>query len=225
MPVSQDRLAAASAPRGGSRPSVPPAPGSTGNAVQAYVGRPRGARPVTEACSSQAFRLWQLGLACENRLFAQVKTTTVELVPRHSDYFDKITFMIAIRTFRYLYTRALSFLTITCKMESQKHASRFDLRYDTYSGLWCHKPMKELGFECDFVKVETRAPTSVVIELRTRTPTIMEAHVRSRSRFPGPERAGGPNLDQRKASHSQRAPAKRSQRRQKQSGRSRARPA
>src|ERR1700712_4028923 len=61
--------------------------------------------------------------------------------------------MIAIRTFRYLYTRTLSFLTITCKMESQKHASRFDLRYDTYSGLWCHKPMKELGFECDFVKV------------------------------------------------------------------------
>src|SRR6195952_5565716 len=61
--------------------------------------------------------------------------------------------MIAIRSFRFLYTRALSFLTITCKMESQKHASRFDLRYDTYSGLWCHKPMKELGFECDFVKV------------------------------------------------------------------------
>src|SRR4051812_19942515 len=38
-------------------------------------------------------------------------------------------------------------------MEAQKHASRFDLRYDTYSGLWCHKPMKELGFECDFVKL------------------------------------------------------------------------
>src|SRR4051812_34435089 len=64
--------------------------------------------------------------------------------------------MIAIRTFRYLYTRALSFLTITCKMESQKHASRFDLRYNTYSGLWCHKPMKELGFECDFVKLVRR---------------------------------------------------------------------
>src|ERR1700712_3273694 len=61
--------------------------------------------------------------------------------------------MIAIRSFRFLYTRALSFLTITCKMESQKHASRFDLRYGTYSGLWCHKPMKELGFECDFVKL------------------------------------------------------------------------
>src|SRR3954466_12568956 len=64
--------------------------------------------------------------------------------------------MIAIRTFCYLYTRALSFLTITCKMESQKHASRFDVRYDTYSGLWCHKPMKELGFECDFVKIARR---------------------------------------------------------------------
>src|SRR3954471_24004053 len=61
--------------------------------------------------------------------------------------------MIAIGNFRYLQTGALSFLTITCKMKSQKHASRFDLRYDTYSGLWCHKPMKELGFECDFVKL------------------------------------------------------------------------
>ena len=61
--------------------------------------------------------------------------------------------MIAIGNFRYLQTGELSFLTITCKMESQKHASRFDLRYDTYSGLWCHKPMKELGFECDFVKL------------------------------------------------------------------------
>src|SRR3954469_4882853 len=61
--------------------------------------------------------------------------------------------MIAIGNFRYLQTRALSFLTITCKMESQKHAARFDLRYDIYSGLWCHKPMKELGFECDFVKL------------------------------------------------------------------------
>src|SRR3954452_14795430 len=71
--------------------------------------------------------------------------------------------MIAIRTFRYLYTRALSFLTITCKMESQKHASRFDLRYDIYSGLWCHKPMKELGFECDFVKLRTRGELSAPI--------------------------------------------------------------
>src|SRR3954470_8272648 len=62
--------------------------------------------------------------------------------------------MIAIGNFRYLQTGALSFLTITCKMKSQKHASRFDLRYDTYSGLWCHKPMKELGFECDFVKLD-----------------------------------------------------------------------
>src|SRR3954470_1181357 len=61
--------------------------------------------------------------------------------------------MIAIGNFRYLQTGALSFLTITCKMKSQKHASRFDLRYDIYSGLWCHKPMKELGFECDFVKL------------------------------------------------------------------------
>src|ERR1700712_4071004 len=61
--------------------------------------------------------------------------------------------MIAIGNFRYLQTRALSFLTITRKMESQKHATRFDIRYDTYSGLWCHKPMKELGFECDFVKL------------------------------------------------------------------------
>src|SRR3954447_20932223 len=66
--------------------------------------------------------------------------------------------MIAIGNFRYLQTRALSFLTITCKMESQKHASRFDLRYDTYSGLWCHKPMKELGLECDFVKIGNDNP-------------------------------------------------------------------
>src|SRR3954469_15512498 len=61
--------------------------------------------------------------------------------------------MIARRNFRYLQTRALSFLTINCKIESQKHATRFGFRYDTYSGLWCHKPMKELGFECDFVKL------------------------------------------------------------------------
>src|SRR4051812_40471830 len=61
--------------------------------------------------------------------------------------------MIVRRNFCYLQTRALSFLTINCKMESQKHATRFDLRYDSYSGLWCHKPMKELGFECDFVKL------------------------------------------------------------------------
>src|SRR3954451_9761230 len=61
--------------------------------------------------------------------------------------------MIARRNFRYLQTRALSFLAINCKMESQKHATRFDLRYDIYSGLWCHKPMKKLGFECDFVKL------------------------------------------------------------------------
>src|SRR3954452_10379726 len=40
-------------------------------------------------------------------------------------------------------------------MESQKHATRFDVRYDTYSALWRHKPMKELGFECDFVKLTT----------------------------------------------------------------------
>ena len=43
-------------------------------------------------------------------------------------------------------------MTINCQIEPQKHATRFDLRYDIYSGLWCHKPMKELGFECDFVK-------------------------------------------------------------------------
>jgi hypothetical protein len=61
--------------------------------------------------------------------------------------------MIAKRNFRYLQTRELSFLTINCKMESQKHATRFDVRYDIYSGLWCHKPLEELGFECDFVKL------------------------------------------------------------------------
>jgi hypothetical protein len=38
-------------------------------------------------------------------------------------------------------------------MESQKHTTRFDTRYDTYAALWRHKPMKELGFECDFVKL------------------------------------------------------------------------
>jgi hypothetical protein len=47
-------------------------------------------------------------------------------------------------------------LTINCKMESQKRATRFDVRYDIYSGLWCHKPMKELGFECDYVKLTLR---------------------------------------------------------------------
>jgi hypothetical protein len=61
--------------------------------------------------------------------------------------------MIASQNFRYLKTRALSLLTINCKMESQKHATRFDIRYDTYSGLWGHKPMRELGFECDFVNL------------------------------------------------------------------------
>src|SRR3954471_3712059 len=65
----------------------------------------------------------------------------------------KLLSMIARRNFRYSQTRALSFLAINCKMEPQKHATRFDLRYDIYSGLWCHKPMKELGFECDFVKL------------------------------------------------------------------------
>jgi hypothetical protein len=38
-------------------------------------------------------------------------------------------------------------------MESQKHATRFGIKYDIYSALWRHKPMKELGFECDFVKL------------------------------------------------------------------------
>src|SRR4051812_41624655 len=38
-------------------------------------------------------------------------------------------------------------------MESQKHAIRFDHRYDTYSGLWCHKPLEKLGFGYDFVKL------------------------------------------------------------------------
>src|SRR3954470_6542475 len=78
--------------------------------------------------------------------------------------------MIAIGNFRYLQTGALSFLTITCKMKSQKHASRFDLRYDTYSGLWCHKPMKELGFECDFVKVVLIALRHAVSQLEREAP-------------------------------------------------------
>src|SRR3954471_20679168 len=69
----------------------------------------------------------------------------------------KLLSMIARRNFRYSQTRALSFLAINCKMEPQKHATRFDLRYDIYSGLWCHKPMKELGFECDFVKLVAEA--------------------------------------------------------------------
>src|SRR5215210_3169675 len=64
--------------------------------------------------------------------------------------------MIDRQNFRYLKKRALSLLTINCKMESQKHATRFDVRYDIYSGLWGHKPMKELGFECDFVKLDCR---------------------------------------------------------------------
>src|SRR3954471_4065602 len=79
----------------------------------------------------------------------------------------KLLSMIARRNFRYSQTRALSFLAINCKMEPQKHATRFDLRYDIYSGLWCHKPMKELGFECDFVKlgpvVMVVTPTAAVL--------------------------------------------------------------
>src|SRR3954471_4952309 len=81
--------------------------------------------------------------------------------------------MIAIGNFRYLQTGALSFLTITCKMKSQKHASRFDLRYDTYSGLWCHKPVKELGFECDFVKL---APHGIKPEFVPNPAYVIAGH-------------------------------------------------
>ncbi len=61
--------------------------------------------------------------------------------------------IVVRRKFRYLHTRVLSSLTIKCQIKPQKHATRSDLRYDSYSGLWYHKPMKELGFECDFVKL------------------------------------------------------------------------